>query len=142
MDHRWPCPLEEYEKTYPCKGGYRRRLQSHFRVSRRGQGSAFVQPLLPPRRGQAVFLPDGTLPGERYGPVHGALAHPPAAQDPWLIVSNTVTGLPTVQASGLRFDSEANCWDDKSTGLPGEDSTRRSAAALERVFCGIATAPL
>ena len=122
--------------------GYRLRIKSNFLVYRRGHGSAFVKQLLPQRRGKAVFLHYVTLTGERYGPVHVALAHPPDEQDPWLIVSNTLTGLQTFQDYGLRFDIEENFLDDKSNGFQLEDSKLRSAAAIERLFFGLATATL
>lgn len=122
--------------------GYRRRIKSNFLVYRRGHGSALVKQLLPKRQGKAVFLHDVALTGERYGPVHVALAHPQGEEDPWLIVSNTLTGLQTFQAYGLRFDSEENFLDDKSNGFQWEDSQLRSATAIERLFFGIATATL
>jgi hypothetical protein len=82
------------------------------------------------------------LTGERYGPVHAALAHPQDEPDPWLIVSNPLTGLQTFQDYGLRFDIEENFVDDKSNGFQLEDSKLRSAAAIERLFFGVATATL
>lgn len=122
--------------------GYRLRIKRNFLVYRRGHGSAFVKQLLPKRRGKAVFLHYVTLTGERYGPVHVALAHPPNEEDPWLIVSNALTGLQTFPEYGLRFDIEENFLDDKSNGFQLEDSKLRSAAALSRLFWGIATATL
>jgi hypothetical protein len=122
--------------------GYRLRIKSNFLVYRRGHGSAFVRQLLPKRQGKAVFLHSVALTGERYGPVHVALAHPPNEEDPWLIVSNALTGLQTFQEYGLRFDIEENFLDDKSNGFQLEDSKLRSAAAIERLFFGIATATL
>src|SRR5512143_1823188 len=122
--------------------GYRLRIKSNFLVYRRGHGSAFVKQLLPKRRGKAVFLHDVALTGERYGPVHVALAHPQEEKDPWLIVSNILTGLSTFQEYGLRFGIEENFLDDKSNGFQLEDSKLRSTAAIERLFFGIATATL
>jgi hypothetical protein len=122
--------------------GYRLRIKSNFLVYRRGYGSAFVKQLLPKRRGKAMFLHYVALTGERYGPVHVALAHPQDEKDPWLIVSNTLTGLQTFQEYGLRFDIEENFLDDKSNGFQLEDSKLRSAAAIERLFVGVATATL
>ena len=122
--------------------GYRLRIKSNFLVYRRGHGRAFVKQRLPKRRGKTVFLHYVSLPGERYGPVHVALAHPQDEKDPWLIVSNALTGLQTFQEYGLRFDIEENFLDDKSNGFQLEESKLRSAAALSRLFLGIATAPL
>jgi hypothetical protein len=59
-----------------------------------------------------------------------------------LSVSNALTGLQTFQEYGLRFDIEENFLDDKSNGFQLEDSKLRSAAAIERLFFGIATATL
>jgi hypothetical protein len=122
--------------------GYRLRIKSNFLVYRRGHASAFVKQLLPQRRGKAGFLHYVALTGERYGPVHVALAHPHDEEDPGLIVSNALTGLQTLQDYGLRFDIEENFLDDKSTGFQLEDSKLRSAAAIERLFFGIALATL
>ena len=123
-------------------GGYRLRIKRNFLLYRRGHGSAFVKHLLPKRRGKAVFLHAVALTGERYGPVHVALAHPQDEKDPWLIVSNALTGLQTFQEYGLRFDIEENFLDDKSNGFQLEDSKLQSAEALTRLFFGIATATL
>jgi hypothetical protein len=121
---------------------YRLRIKSNFLVYRSGHGSAYVQQLLPKRRGKAVFLHYVCLTGERHGPVHLALAHPHDEADPWLIVSDELTGLQTFSEYGLRFDIEENFLDDKSNGFQWEDSKLRSAAALSRLFFGIATATL
>jgi hypothetical protein len=121
---------------------YRLRIKSNFRVHRSGHGSALVNQLLPKQQGKAVFLHAVSLTGEGYGPVHLALAHPPGEQDPWLIVSDELTSLQTFEEYGLRFDIEENFLDDKSNGFQLEDSKLRSAAAIERLFFGIATATL
>lgn len=122
--------------------GYRLRIKSNFLVRRRGHGSAYVRQILPKRQGQAVFLHYVALTGEGYGPVHVALAHPQDEEDPWLIVSNELTGLQTFQEYGRRFDIEENFLDDKSNGFQLEASKLRSAEALTRLFFGIATATL
>ena len=121
---------------------YRRRIKRNFLVYRSGHGSAFVRQLLPKRQGKAVFLHYVALTGERYGPVHLALARPQGEEDPWLIVSNELTGLQTFKEYGLRFDIEENFLDDKSNGFQLEDSKLQSAEALTRLFFGIATATL
>jgi hypothetical protein len=121
---------------------YRLRIKSPFLVYRPGHGSAFVRQLLPKRQGKAVFLHYVALTGERYGPVHLALARPQGEEDPWLIVSNELTGLQTFKEYGLRFDIEENFLDDKSNGFQLEDSKLQSAEALTRLFFGIATATL
>jgi hypothetical protein len=91
-----------------------RQVTYDFLVYRCGHGSAYVQPLLPQRRGKAVFLPDVCLTGERQGPVHLALAHPHDKQAPGLIVSDELMGRQTLSEYGRRFDSEENCLEDKS----------------------------
>jgi len=121
---------------------YRLRIKRNFLVYRPGHGSAFVRQLLPKRQGKAVFLHYVALTGERYGPVHLALARPQGEEDPWLIVSNELTGLQTFKEYGLRFDIEENFLDDKSNGFQLEDSKLQSAEALTRLFFGIATATL
>ncbi|HYQ90767.1 MAG TPA: transposase, partial [Candidatus Competibacteraceae bacterium] len=77
-----------------------------------------------------------------YGPVHLALARPPGEEEPWLIVSDQVTGPPTGNEDGLRFDREENLLEDQATGVLLEDAKRRSAAAIERLFFAIAAATL
>src|SRR5512143_3314033 len=121
---------------------YRLRIKSNFLVYRPGHGSAFVRQLLPKRQGKAVFLHYVTLTGERYGSVHLALARPQGEKDPWLIVSNELTGLQTFKEYGLRFDIEENFLDDQSNGFQLEESKLQSAEALTRLFFGIATATL
>ena len=128
-----------------CKrlgGGYRLRIKRNFRVYRRGHGRAFGKPLLPTRRGNAVVLHDGSLTGERDGPVHGAFAHPPNEEDPWLSVSNALTGRHPVSEYGLRFAIEETCWADKSNGFQWEESKLRSVAALSRLLGGCDTKSL
>jgi hypothetical protein len=121
---------------------YRLRIKSNFLVHRSGHRSVLVDQLLPQRKGQAVLLQAVSLTGECYGPVHLALARPLGEEEPWLIVSDELTGPQTFKEYGLRFDIEENFLDDKSNGFQLEDSTLRSAAAIERLFFGIATATL
>lgn len=123
--------------------GHRLRIKSNFLVYRRGHGSALVEQLLPKRPGKAVFLHNVHLTGQRHGPVHLALARPGGDdEDPWLIVSDELSGLQTFEEYGLRFDIEEHFLDDKSNGFQLEDSKLRSAAALERLFFGVAAATL
>jgi len=121
---------------------YRLRIKSNFLVHRSGHRSVLVDQLLPQRKGQAVLLQAVSLTGECYGPVHLALARPLGEEEPWLIVSDELTGPQTFKEYGLRFDIEENFLDDKSNGFQLEDSKLRSAAAIERLFFGIATATL
>lgn len=121
---------------------YRLRIKSNFLVHRSGHRSVLVDQLLPKRKGQAVLLHAVSLTGECYGPVHLALARPLDEEEPWLIVSDELTGPQTFKEYGLRFDIEENFLDDKSNGFQLEDSKLRSAAAIERLFFGIATATL
>lgn len=121
---------------------YRLRIKSNFLVYRRGHGGVSIEQLLPKHKGKAVFLHNVHITGQCHGPVHLALARPPGDEDPWLIVSDELSGLQTFEAYGLRFDIEENFLDDKSNGFQLEDSKLRSAAAIERLFFGIATATL
>lgn len=118
------------------------RIKNHFQVHRLGRGSVPVKQLLPTKKGQAVFLHSVYLTGKHYGPVHLALASPTGEDDPWLVVSDELTGLHTFAEYGLRFDIEENFLDDKSNGFQLEDSKLRSAPALERLFFVVATATL
>jgi hypothetical protein len=133
---------QRHLKTAVNRIGYRLRIKCHCLVHRPGHGSALVEQWLPKRKGKAVFFHYVSLTGERYGPVHLALARPPDEEDPWLIVSNELTGLQTFEEYGRRFAIEENFLDDKSNGLQLEDSKLRSAAAIERLFFGLATATL
>ena len=121
---------------------YRLRIKSNFLVYRRGHGSARVEQLLPKQKGKAIFLHSIHLTGQRYGPVHLALVRPPGDEDPWLIVSDELSGLQTFEEYGLRFDIEENFLDDKSNGFQLEASKLRSAPAIERLFFGLAAATL
>lgn len=59
-----------------------------------------------------------------------------------MIGSNALTGRQPVSEYGLRVDLEETCLDDTSNGFPLAEATRRSVAALSRLFGGIATATL
>ena len=87
-------------------------------------------PLAP---GKALFWHPVYLTKQAYGPVHLALGRPLGRQEYWFVVSDELTEAKTFEAYGLRFDSAANCLDDKSTGFQLESSLIRSAKALERL---------
>lgn len=101
-----------------------------------------VGTLVPPK-GTAHFYHNISLLGVAFGPGHLALAQlDEPNQDPWLIVSDEVTGLNTFDEYGLRFDLEENFLDDKSNGFQVEASRLNTTAALERLFLVLAVATL
>ena len=97
---------------------YRRRIKSTFLVHRSGHGSALVEQWLPQRKGKAVFLHYVSLTGERYGPVHLALARPQDEEALWLIVSDEISWS-IGPVTGVRWSS---------SGCPSGDSALLSNA--------------
>lgn len=111
---------------------WRIRIKSCFMVYRRGHRRRKLSDYdLPP--GQAHFWHHVCITAERYGPVHLALAHLAENGERWLVVSDEVTSLTTLDEYGFRFDIEENFLDDKSNGFQLESSLIRSAAALTRL---------
>lgn len=120
---------------------WRIRIKSNFQVYRQGK-----QPIkvgnIELKRGQARFWHNVTITGNRFGPVHLALAKPHGVKDTWLIVSDQPTDVKTFDEYGLRFDIEENFLDDKSNGFQLESSLLRSAATLNRLCLVLAMATL
>lgn len=83
--------------------------------------------------GQAQFWHHVQITADRYGPVHLALAHLAETGERWLVISDEVSNLTTLDEYGLRFDIEENFLDDKSNGFQLEASLIYSAAALTRL---------
>lgn len=111
---------------------WRIRIKSCFMVYRRGHRRRKLSDYdLPP--GQAHFWHHVCITAERYGPVHLALAHLAENGERWLVVSDEVTSLTTLDEYGFRFAIEENFLDDKSNGFQLESSLIRSAAALTRL---------
>ncbi|GIK55854.1 MAG: hypothetical protein BroJett015_15170 [Chloroflexota bacterium] len=107
-------------------------IKSSFLVYRQGKRMVKVGNILL-KRGQARFWHNVTITGNRFGPVHLALAKPHSVKETWLIVSEQPTDVTTFDEYGLRFDIEENFLDDKSNGFQLESSLIRSADALTRL---------
>lgn len=120
---------------------YRIRIKSNFFASRRGQWSGKVRSIKL-KSGQALFWHNVYITQKKFGVVHLALAKPYGIEEPWLIVSDQVTDVSTLDEYGLRFDIEENFLDDKSNGFQLEDSRFRSAEAISRLCLVLAIATL
>jgi hypothetical protein len=111
---------------------WRIRIKVGFVVYRRGERRLKLSNYaLKP--GQAHFWPHVQITDERYGPLHLTLAHVADSGDRWLVVSDALTNLTTLDENSLRFDIEENFLDDKSSGFQLEASLIRSAAAFTRL---------
>ncbi len=97
---------------------------------------------IPLEPGEALFLNNVYITGQKYGPVNLALAFHPEEKERWYIVSDAPVNIETFQEYGNRFDIEENFLDDKSNGFQLEDSKIRSAEALERLCMVLAVATL
>lgn len=73
------------------------------------------------------------LTGQKYGPVHVALARPAHTQEVWQVVSNEPTNLDTLEAYSERFGIEESFLDDKSGLFQLEESKFRDEGKLERL---------
>jgi hypothetical protein len=120
---------------------FRLRIKSNFWLYRRGRCRCKVG-CISLARGQACFWHHVWLTEKRYGPVHLAGARPHEGNDWWYVISDEPTDRMTLQEDGLRFDMEENFLEDKSNGFQLESSLIRSAAALTRLCCVLATATL
>ena len=126
----------------PLGGRYRLRIKTSFLVQRGKRHRVAVERLLPVRKGGARFFHYVSITGEHDGLVHLAVARPRDGKDPWLVVSDELTDLQAFKEDSLRFDIEENFLDDKSNGFQLESSMVDSAAEIERLFFGIASATL
>jgi len=111
---------------------YRIRIKGNFLIYRQGHRRCKIK-RVPLACGQARFWHDVTITGQRFGPVHLALARPRGGTECWFVVSDEPTGLETFDEYGLRFDIEENFLDDKSNGFQLESSRLHSPAALSRL---------
>ncbi|MHC4464554.1 MAG: transposase [Planctomycetota bacterium] len=132
--------LMEY-LSQPLHWHWRIRIKSSFLIYRRGRKRVKVS-RIKLKRGQARFWHHVYITGERFGPVHLALAKPHGVKEKWLIVSDQPTDVTTFDEYGLRFDIEENFLDDKSNGFQLESSLIRSAEALSRLCFVLAVATL
>jgi hypothetical protein len=120
---------------------FRIRLKASFTVLRPGQPACKVEDFsLAP--GRALFLPNGAITREQFGPVSLALARHSSTGESWYIVRDEPTSVFTFAEYGRRFDSEENFLDDKSNGFPRESSLGRDADALTRLCFVLAVATL
>ena len=120
---------------------WRIRIKSSFLVYRRGKRRVKVSNI-ELKRGWARFWHNVAITGNRFGPVHLALAKPHGVKETWLIVSDQPTDVQTFDEYGLRFDIEENFLDDKSNGFQLESSLLRSADILTRLCMVLAVATL
>lgn len=120
---------------------WRIRMKASFLVYRQGKRAVKVGNI-ELKRGEARFWHHVALTGNRFGPVHLALAKAHGVKETWLIVSDEPTDVTTFDEYGLRFDIEENFLDDKSNGFQLEASLIRSAEALTRLCFVLAVATL
>lgn len=120
---------------------WRIRVKSSFLVYRQGKRRIKIGNV-PLKRGEARFWHNVHITGNRYGPVHLALAKPHGVKETWLIVSDQPTDAKTFDEYGLRFEIEENFLDDKSNGFHLESSLIRSADALARLCFVLAVTTL
>ena len=122
---------------------FRLRVKCSVSVYRATHSRRTVAALMPPA-GQARFFSHIWLTGQRFGPLHLALAYVQSqeAYQPWAIVSDEPVDLNTFDEYGLRFDIEENFLDDKSAGFQLEASQLADAQAISRLCLLVATATL
>jgi hypothetical protein len=120
--------------------GHLRGLGWHFRIRIKSTFWMYPSHLAPFQVGDIELKPGHmscwqgvSITDKHFGPVHLAVARPVGSEEYWYVVSEESAALKTFEAYGLRFDIEANFFDEKSNGLQLEDSLIRSAAALERL---------
>ena len=111
---------------------WRIRVKASFTVHRPGHRPCKVGRVVP-AAGQAMFWHNVHITGQRYGPVHIALARHTHSKEVWIVVSNESTDMQTFVEYGLRFDIEENFLDDKSNGFRLEESLIDNADALNRL---------
>jgi hypothetical protein len=120
---------------------WRRRSKSTFWLYRPGrrpcQGGR-----LSLAQGQACVWPAVWSTEKRYGPGPLAVARPRRGQEWWYVLSDEPTHGQPWQEYGLRCAIEENFVDDKSPGCELASALIRSAPALRRLCCVIATATL
>jgi hypothetical protein len=120
--------------AYASKLGWqwRIRVKECFVVYRPGHIPCKIGRVVP-AAGHAVFWHNVRITGQRYGPVHIALARHPHRKEVWIVVSSEPTDIKTFVEYGLCFDIEENFLDDKSNGFQLEESLIDDADALNRL---------
>lgn len=120
---------------------FRLRIKATFTVLRPGQPPCKVEEFaLAP--GRALFLHNGAITTEQFGPVSLALARHTSNGEYWYLVSDEPTSVHTFEEYGRRVTIEENFLDDKSTGFQLESSLVRDADALPRLCLVLAVATL
>ncbi|MFK7602949.1 transposase [Deinococcus sp. SM5_A1] len=123
-----------------CGWHYRIRIKSNLILAAPdGQRLCRVNEVqLAPRESRCLH--NITLTGQRFGPVHVALARPTDGPEQWQVVSDEPTSVETFVEYGERFQIEEGFLDEKS-GLFGlEGSKVRDAPSLERLVTVLAVA--
>lgn len=122
---------------------FRIRVKSSVSIYRATHSPRTVRALMPPPGG-ARFFRHIWLTGQRFGPLHLALAYvqTPDGYEQWAIVSDEPVDLKTFDEYGLRFDLEENFLDDKSAGFQLEASQLADSQSLSRLCLLLATATL
>ncbi|OLV20042.1 hypothetical protein BOO71_0000943 [Deinococcus marmoris] len=123
-----------------CGWHYRIRIKSNLILAAPdGQRLCRVNEVqLAPRESRCLH--NITLTGQRFGPVHVALARPTDGPEQWQVVSDEPTSVETFAEYGERFQIEEGFLDEKS-GLFGlEGSKVRDAPSLERLVTVLAVA--
>lgn len=123
-----------------CGWHYRIRIKSNLILAAPdGQRLCRVNEVqLAPRESRCLH--NITLTGQRFGPVHVALARPTDGPEQWQVVSDEPTSVETFAEYGERFQIEEGFLDEKS-GLFGlEGSKVRDAPSLERLVTVLAIA--
>jgi hypothetical protein len=123
------------------KWNFRIRIKKHFTVFWKNRKFS-INDFIPTQPGKVRFLHRVALTGEKYGPLHLALARDQESGEVWLIASDQLTQIQTFVEYGYRFDIEENFLDDKSNGFQLESSCLRSAEALHRLCFVLAVATL
>jgi hypothetical protein len=120
---------------------FRLRLNASCGVTRPGHRSCKVADFsLAP--GRALFLHNGAITADHFGPGSLALARHTRNGEWWSVVSDEPTSVQTFVEYGWRFDIEENCLDDKAKGLQLESSLGRDAEALARLCLVLAVTTL
>jgi hypothetical protein len=101
-----------------------------------------VRELCPPL-GHACFYHHIGILGTALAPLHLAVGLPEdQPDDPWYVVSDEPSDLPTFDEYGLRFDIEETFLDEKSGGFQLESSELATADAIERLVLILALATI
>jgi hypothetical protein len=119
---------------------FRLRLTGNTQVHQEGYPACSVKQLCP-AAGEARCVHHVRLLGQAIGPVHLVLACPDDhPDDPWMLASDELTDLSTLDEYAFRFDIEETFLDEKSGGFQLESSELACPQALERLMLIVALA--